>query len=220
MDWKGFFRPTARKLVISLILFFLLPGIIPLPLFGVWLILAFMYSMAWSPPMITPLLIGLFILHIIISYLVTCALSRYLSRKRLNITAFKESRKLQITLVLLSAFLIIGVFGISAQATVKAGNCEKTYTHYYVTPFVSDYLSCMVGTPCGTPQENTIYNVNADVIECLCQDIEGNRGTIINFFNEAAAAAPGSHYYSSMPPFRDFSTVEGICNGLKHMYLM
>jgi len=87
-------------------------------------------------------------------------------------------------LVVVGIFFVIGIFGISGQVTLKAGDCEKSYKHYYIEPFISDFLECMVQIPCGTAQELTIRNTKVDVIQCLCENIETNKEIITDYYNK------------------------------------
>ena len=92
-----------------------------------------------------------------------------------------KKRRIIISIFIVIGFLIIGLFGISGQVTLKAGNCEKSYRHYYIEPFILDFLSCMTMIPCGTAQEITIYNRKVDVIQCLCENIETNKEVIVDY---------------------------------------
>jgi len=110
-------------------------------------------------------------------------------------------------LIIIGIFFVVGIFGISGQVTLKAGDCEKNYKHYYIEPFISDFLECMAQIPCGTAQGLTIHNTKVDVIQCLCKNIETNKETITEYYNKEL---------SKQEPSND---VEFICKkGAKKFY--
>lgn len=84
--------------------------------------------------------------------------------------------------------ILVGVFGVSGQVTLKAGSCEAHYRHHYIKPYISDALSCMFQIPCGTPQNVMINNARVDIVQCLCENKDANEDAILQFYSEKDAS--------------------------------
>lgn len=85
--------------------------------------------------------------------------------------------------ITLGIFLTIGVTGVASDVTLEVNECRQRYLHYYVEPYVKDYFECSFMSPCGVGQDVAIHNAQAEILSCLCQDIESNDGAITNYYN-------------------------------------
>jgi hypothetical protein len=87
-----------------------------------------------------------------------------------------------ISIVLLT-IILIGWIGIKKEINLEDSGCKESYTHYIVTPFMHDSLECVIITPCGTYEKVGRSNAYVRLIQCLCEDKDNNRESIISNFD-------------------------------------
>lgn len=95
-----------------------------------------------------------------------------------------------------------GIFGISGQDTLTAGNCETKYKKYYLEPFICTSL------PCEMSQEMITNNAKVDVIQCLCNNRDANEDIILQFYSEKDASTAKEQELD----------VNDICNNFRKTY--
>jgi len=99
-----------------------------------------------------------------------------------------QKSKLKNLIIIVAVFiLIIGCLGIRRTMILRAGNCEQNYTHYYIEPFILNFLSSLQETPYRANQLAP-HNARIRVIQCLCENIELNRNMIVEYYNNELIA--------------------------------
>jgi len=84
----------------------------------------------------------------------------------------------------LGAVTIIGITGITGEVTLEVNECKQSYLHYYVEPYIKDYLECSFMSPCGVAANIILHNAQVDVLSCLCQNMENNDSLIVDYYND------------------------------------
>ena len=84
---------------------------------------------------------------------------------------------------ILGIVIVLGFTRIRAGKELSLEECKQSYKHYYLKPFLKDVLECSFKEQCGTAQKLVIYNTQAKLVRCLCEDKEKNAATILKYYN-------------------------------------
>ena len=122
-------------------------------------------------------------------------------------------KKWIVIIAILLLIFVIGTFGISRKVNLKYGNCEGSYEHYYIIPFISD-TNCLGRVPSCTYGERYISSAKRSILQCLCKS--ANEEVIFNYYN--SEYEPGR--YGRDSKYTDFSgnVTETICQYVFRTY--